>query len=134
MDDTYPLSPDAVPKSMYSIGLGSHEIWFQRCTWCESAQLHYVNLCRVCASDDLTWERSSGRGQVTAIRSAPNKAQYPPALSLIQLDEGPQVAGWVIGESWHELQPGSRVHFNPVDGAVARPVFELTARRTTPRR
>jgi uncharacterized OB-fold protein len=134
MDNNYLLASDALPKFAYSIGLGSHEIWFQRCTWCGSAQLRYVNLCRVCAGEDLSWERSSGLGQVTAIRSTSSKAHYPPVFSLIQLDDGPQVAGWVVGESWHELQPGSRVHFSLNDDATAHPVFELTTRRRTPRR
>ncbi len=134
MGANLPLASDMFPRSVYSTETGSHEIWFQRCTWCNSAQLRHVSLCRVCAGEDLSWERSSGLGQVTAIRSTSSRARFPPALLLIQLDEGPQVAGWVVGESWHELQPGSRVHFSLNDDATARPVFELTTRRKTPRR
>ncbi|MFC1405296.1 MULTISPECIES: Zn-ribbon domain-containing OB-fold protein [Streptacidiphilus] len=117
MDSTHPLAADADP--------GSRELWFQRCVWCNSAQLRHVNLCRVCAGDELTWERSSGSGKVTSVRSTPNRTHYPPAFSLIQLDEGPQVEGWVVGESWHELQSGSRVHCSVNAGPAEHPVFEL---------
>jgi uncharacterized protein len=128
MNDTNPLAPEPAPKTEYPTGLGGQEIRFQRCTWCASAQLRPSTICRVCAGDNLTWERSSGLGKVTPIRSVTQKAQFPPALSLIQLDEGSQVAGWIVGESWHELHPGSRVRISLNDDTSTHPVFELADR------
>jgi uncharacterized OB-fold protein len=100
---------------------------FQRCTWCDSAQPRPALMCRVCRSESFRWEESEGFGQVVhspAIARKPVSVSTP-RLTMIQLDEGPLVDGWILGGPQDQLWPGARVRHTGAEDASGRPVFEL---------
>ena len=126
MNDTPAAFPDSASGSDGAGGRHSGELWFQRCAWCDSAQLRPGTFCRICAGEDLVWEISSGLGTVSLSRTV-TRRMLPPAASVVQLDEGCLIEAWVVGEPSDELRRGSRVRFSlNSDAASALPVFELT--------
>jgi hypothetical protein len=44
---------------------------------------------------------------------------------MVQLDEGPLVDGWILGEPNGHFWRGARVRLSPIDDLSGCPVFEL---------
>lgn len=78
-------------------GLARHELRFQRCAACGTAQTLARYACAHCGSEDLVWERASGTATlhaVTVVSRAPSdayRALAPYTLVIAQLDEGPRL-------------------------------------------
>jgi len=76
-------------------GTVAEELRVQVCAECRHRQLPGGPCCRECLSDQLTWERASGRGSVfsfTVVHKALHPAfaaQVPYVLADIRLEEGP---------------------------------------------
>jgi uncharacterized protein len=79
------------------------ELRIQRCGACSNLQLPGGPCCTTCLSQDLSWERASGRGTVfsfTVVRHAfhPSFAdQVPYVVADVTLAEGPIVTSNVTG-------------------------------------
>lgn len=78
-------------------GLARHELRFQRCTACGTAQTLARYACAHCGSDALAWETARGTATlhaVTVVSRAPSdafRALAPYTLVIAQLDEGPRL-------------------------------------------
>ncbi len=70
-----------------------HELMLQRCGSCGNFVYYPRDRCPQCFSDNLRWERCSGRGKVysyTVVRRASSRsfADAPYVLAIVELDEG----------------------------------------------
>ena len=78
-------------------GLSHHELRFQRCTVCGTAQTVARYACAHCGSETLAWETARGTATlyaVTVVSRAPSdafRALAPYTLVIAQLDEGPRL-------------------------------------------
>ncbi|TDD41095.1 Zn-ribbon domain-containing OB-fold protein [Saccharopolyspora elongata] len=108
----------AAPEAVFRDGLTAGELRFQRCDKCAAAVFQPRVLCPACGSDELGWERSSGRGTVystTAVRGREGMHN----VSLIDLDEGFRMMSRVDDVDADQVVIGTRVGFTTVeqDGA-----------------
>jgi uncharacterized OB-fold protein len=77
-------------------GLAAGELRLPRCIDCNRLFFYPRRCCPYCWSQNLTWERSSGRGRVYAatvvhVPFDPD-VQVPMSVALVDLDEGVRVA------------------------------------------
>ena len=90
-------------------GLARHELRFQRCTACGTAQTLARNACAQCGNETLDWHTARGTATlyaVTVVSRAPSDAfrtLAPYTLVIAQLDEGARLmahaeAGARIGD------------------------------------
>lgn len=76
-------------------GCRKEELRLQRCRACNQLQLPPRRYCASCLSDELDWQRASGRGQVRSytVVSLPASpafaADLPYVVALVRLEEGP---------------------------------------------
>jgi uncharacterized protein len=56
-------SPDGVDKGFYE-GLARNELTVQRCNKCHTFQFGPELICHKCQSEDLGWQKVSGRGRL----------------------------------------------------------------------
>jgi uncharacterized protein len=96
-------------------GTVKEELRVQVCGACGHTQLPGGPCCRECLSQELTWERASGRGIVhsyTVVHRALHPAfaaRVPYVLADIQLDEGPMLTSNVTDAPPHEVSIGTSV-------------------------
>lgn len=119
-------SPLAVP---FWAGCRSGELRYQRCAGCGVANFPPTEHCRHCLSDDLSWQRSGGRGEIYSwtVVHRPVTAEFAPpyAPAIVTLDEGYQMLTNVIGVAPEALAIGLRVRvqFHAVGPDVTLPYF-----------
>ncbi|HEY9238988.1 MAG TPA: OB-fold domain-containing protein [Burkholderiaceae bacterium] len=88
-------------------GLARHELRFQRCAACGTAQTLARYACAHCGSESLAWETARGTATlhaVTVVSRAPSdafRALAPYTLVIAQLDEGPRLMA--------HAEPGVRI-------------------------
>lgn len=73
------------------------ELRFQRCTWCATVVLRTSLLCPACASTDLRWVRSEGRGTVCSAVEVRRKGHRPRMVAVVDLGEGIRMRATVEG-------------------------------------
>jgi len=86
--------------------------------------------CRWCGSDEYTWERGAGRGEVyswsVAYRPVSPAYHAPYAAVIVALDEGYRILSNLVGCDVDEVRDGLRVRvrFHAYDGGITLPLFE----------
>lgn len=110
---TEPLADSAAVTSASALaapfvdGLARHELRFQRCTACGTAQTLARYACAHCGGEALAWEAARGTATlhaVTVVSRAPSdafRALAPYTLVIAQLDEGPRLMA--------HAEPGVRI-------------------------
>jgi hypothetical protein len=84
-------------------GCRAGELRLQRCRACDHVQFPPRRYCSGCLSDDIAWERASGRGLVRSwtLVTLPNSAAFvadlPFVMALIGLEEGPTIMSGIKG-------------------------------------
>jgi uncharacterized protein len=73
-----------------------HELMLQQCQSCKGFIYYPRDRCPHCMSDQLEWQRVSGRGKLysyTIVRRASTRAfaDRPYVLAIVELDEGPRM-------------------------------------------
>lgn len=112
-----------------------HELVLQRCGACNTLRYYPRAVCPECLSDEVRWERMSGRGTVytftiTYQNQAPGfRDELPYVLAYVTLDEGPQMLTNVVGCKPDEVQIGMAVEvtFEDVNEDIAIPRFKPIA-------
>ncbi|MEB4211236.1 Zn-ribbon domain-containing OB-fold protein [Mycobacterium sp. 94-17] len=110
-------------------GCRSHELRYQHCGACGSANFPPTEHCRQCLSDDLRWRRGSGRGEIyswTVVYRPVTPEFVPPyAPAIVTLDEGYQMLTNVVGVAPEDLGVGMRVRveFHATETDVTLPYF-----------
>lgn len=98
--ETLPPKPLPTPDfdtEPFWAALKEHELRLQRCADCDKAYFYPRSLCPHCWSDNVQWERMSGRGTVytyTIVRRAPHRAftdDVPFVIAVVELEEGPRM-------------------------------------------
>jgi uncharacterized OB-fold protein len=78
-----------------------HELQLQRCGACGRYIYYPRDRCPKCFSDQLAWNRVSGRGKLysyTVVRRASSRhfADAPYVLAIVELDEGPRLTTNIV--------------------------------------
>jgi uncharacterized OB-fold protein len=98
------------------------ELLFQRCEACGTPAFPPTTHCRECLSDQLSWERSEGRGSLyswTIVHRPVTPAFTAPyAPAIVTLAEGYQMVTNIVGTTSDQLRLDLpvRVAFHPVGG------------------
>jgi uncharacterized OB-fold protein len=110
-------------------GCRSHELRYQRCAACGLANFPPTEHCRECLSGDISWQQSTGRGEIYSwtVVYRPVTAEFEPpyAPAIVTLDEGYQMLTNVVGVAPEDLDVGMRVRvqFHGVGPNVTLPYF-----------
>jgi uncharacterized protein len=91
-----PLPKPSPTSRPYWEAAKRHELQLQHCGACGAFIYYPRPRCPTCMSDNLTWERVSGRGKLysyTIVRRASTRsfADGPYVLAIVELDEGPRM-------------------------------------------
>lgn len=93
--------PQPTPETQpFWDGCTEGELRLQRCRPCDAFYFPPRLLCPRCLSDDVAWERISGKGTLHTYvinhRAAPG---FEPgyAIAVVQLDEGPRMMTNIVG-------------------------------------
>ena len=113
-----PLPKPSPTSRPYWEAARRHELQLQQCGACKAYIYYPRERCPHCMSDNLEWERVSGRGKLysyTVVRRASSRsfADAPYVLAIVELDEGPRMTTNMIAPRDHEDR-------NAGDGAVRR--------------
>jgi uncharacterized OB-fold protein len=79
-----------------------HELVMPRCRLCDRLFFYPREVCPVCLSAEIDWQRVSGRGRLhsyTVIHQPANpafQADVPYIYALVQLEEGPRLIANVV--------------------------------------
>lgn len=131
-----PYLPRRTPDAeAYWEGTRQGELRYQVCDNCGSIVFHMRAVCPYCLSDELSLERSAGRGSVysfTVVHRPPNPAyagRAPYVLAIVALDEGFHMFTEIVHADPGQVAIGQRVRvvFEPVTPEVVLPKFELEA-------
>jgi uncharacterized OB-fold protein len=106
--------PEPTPESMpFWDGCQREELLFQRCAACARANFVPTTVCRACLSDELHWQRSSGRGAIYSwtVVWRPQTSAFivPYAPIIVDVDEGYQMLSNLVGTTPDAIARGQRV-------------------------
>jgi uncharacterized OB-fold protein len=112
-----------------------HQLVLQRCGACNTLRYYPRAVCPECLSDEVRWEKMSGRGTVytftvTYQNQAPGfREELPYVLAYVTLHEGPQMLTNVVGCKPDEVKIGMPVEvtFEDVNEDIAIPRFKPIA-------
>lgn len=115
-----PLPKPSPTSRPYWEAARRHELQLQHCGACGGYIYYPRPRCPNCMSDNLKWERVSGRGKLysyTVVRRASTRsfADAPYVLAIVELDEGPRMTTNLIAPP-DQLKIGMpvAVHFDDV--------------------
>ncbi|POX42584.1 DNA-binding protein [Streptomyces sp. Ru73] len=118
----------AAPARAYRAGLDRGELRYQRCDACLRTVFPPRVLCPECGAQELSWERSAGRGTVyaaTVVRARDGAR----GVVLVDLDEGFRMMSRVDGTDPADVPIGTTVRFTTADeGGEPVAVFVKEAR------
>ena len=115
-------------------GLMRGELLLQKCASCGRLNMYPRYACPFCQSEQLTWQRSSGRGTLhsfTVLRAgAPNgfETDLPYGLAVVKLEEGVQLLARLLPDAdgaWDGYACDQTVEFAP--SAAMQPRQNLCA-------
>lgn len=94
-------APAATPETQpFWDGTAAGELRLPKCNPCARHYFPPRPFCPTCLSDDITWERVSGRGTLHTYvinhRAAPG-FEAPYAIAVVELAEGPRMMSNVVG-------------------------------------
>lgn len=122
-----PLPTASEMSRPYWEGCARGELLFQRCADCGAATHTPAVLCSNCCSTNLSWERSSGLGEVyswTVVWRPPTPTFVVPyAPAIVTMAEGWHLLTNVIGCEHDAVVVGMEiaVELHPVGGGVVLP-------------
>ena len=123
-------TPDADTQPFWDAAR-EHELLIRRCRGCGSASFYPRPFCPRCWSDDVTWERASGRATlytwsivyVNDLPPFPERVPY--VAAVVDLEEGPRMMTNVVDCDFERLEVGMplEVTYRDETDAVTLPVF-----------
>lgn len=132
VDYKKPLPEITAESRPFWDGCRRHEFLVQRCGECGALQHYPRGVCARCWGTNLEWQRSAGRGRVYTFtvthrtQARGFKDETPYALAWVELEEGVQVLGNLVGCDPARIAVGMpvRVIFEDVTPDVSLPRFE----------
>lgn len=124
----------------YRLAATTGRVHFRRCDACGTAHHPPRHYCPACASAEVTFTPSAGRGSVHSavvahrVFGPPPVAEVPYVAVVVALDEGPRVLGVGRGAPPGGFAIGQRVRIEvePVDDTYAAITVHLDEKRPTP--
>ncbi|HEX3958685.1 MAG TPA: OB-fold domain-containing protein [Trebonia sp.] len=119
-------------------GCSHGELLFQRCQSCADANFEPAPACRSCGSNELAWERSSGRGRLYSwvVIERPQSPHFtvPYACGIVELEEGYRMLAAVAECAAEDLADGLPlvVDFQLTDSGQRLPFFRPPGPGETP--
>ena len=116
-------------------GCRSHRLLIQRCRGCGNVQHYPRAVCATCWSEELTWQKSPGRGSVytfTVVHRTEARGfreEVPYVIAYVELEEGVQLLTNLVGSDPARLSIGMPVEvtFEDVDDQITIPRFKPTS-------
>ncbi len=124
-----PLPHPGSVSAPYWEGCAVGELRFQRCTRCGGATHTPAIMCAHCTATDLTWEVSSGLGEVyswtTVWRPSTPAFEVPYVPLIVAMEEGWHMLADLVGCEHDEVRIGLpvAVEFFPHPGGITLPYF-----------
>lgn len=110
------------------------ELRLQHCGRCGKLSWPVVRACEHCGSDDLTWQRMSGRGKIVSWSTFERdyyggRLPIPWETILVELEEGPLFISNPTDYTWKDISFGMPVRLRFLDcedsaGSFKLPVFD----------
>jgi uncharacterized OB-fold protein len=119
-------------------GCSHGELLFQRCQSCAHANFEPTPACRLCGSNELAWEPSSGRGRLYSwvVIERPQSPHFtvPYACGIVELEEGYRMLATVAECAAEDLADGLPlvVDFQLTDSGQRLPFFRPPRPARTP--
>lgn len=133
MTDAATPEIDAFTRPYWDAAAEGH-LLIRRCGACARAHHYPREFCPYCWSEDVTWERASGRATLytwSVIHRndlPPFGARVPYTAAVVDLAEGPRMMTEVVGCGEAELRIGMELVVGFRGGGVAVPVFRAVLR------
>jgi len=93
----------------------------QRCGSCGTHQFYPRPFCLACSSEDVGWVQASGGGTIYSLTTVQRQIlpTLPPpyVVALVELDKGPRILGWLVGDAPPEIGSAVRVAWTSRDGS-----------------
>ena len=123
-------SPDFETQPFWD-GCRDMKFLIRHCNACGEDHFYPRPFCPRCWSDDVTWQRASGRGTLytySIVRQndlPPFPERVPYVAAIVELDEGPRVMTNVVECEFDALAIGMAVVvvFQPISDDITIPVF-----------
>ena len=112
-----------------------HELMIQRCSKCGAFQFYPRIICSSCASGQIEWVQSAGRGKVVTFTicrvpvAEAYAADVPYVVALIQLQEGPTMMSNIVNCDSDSVFSGMEVEvvFEIWNDEITMPQFQPVA-------
>lgn len=112
-----------------------HTLALPRCRSCGEVHFFPRHICPSCLSEELRWEKVSGKGTIysyTVIRQPANPFFTPDApyvFAIIELDEGPHLVSNMVDCRIEDVSIGAAVEavYDNVTPEVTLPRFRLSS-------
>ncbi|GAA4714923.1 Zn-ribbon domain-containing OB-fold protein [Brevibacillus fulvus] len=118
-------------------GLKRRELWIQKCDACQQAIFYPRLLCPHCFSEQVSWVRATGRGEIysyTVVHRAfgPFAEQTPYVVAIVELEEGVRMMTRIVGDR-ADIAIGKpvMVTFEQIDDELTLPYFALCSSLST---
>ena len=134
MSDARPIAePDNITEPWWD-ATKEDRLLVQRCTSCSHYQHYPRSVCTKCASTNLEYVSSEGRGEIysyTVVHRSPIPAFEPPyVVALIRLAEGPVLLSNIVGIEPDEVRCDMPVEvtWEPLPDGRKLPTFQPSSR------
>jgi hypothetical protein len=112
-------------------GLADKTLMIQQCQDCHKHIFYPRYLCPHCFSENITWKKASGRGEIysyTVVHRAfgPYADETPYVVAIVELEEGVRMMTRIIGDR-EKIAIGKQVEvrFVQLEEDLILPYFEL---------
>lgn len=130
-DYTKPIPAITAQMRPFFEGSKRRDLVIQKCTACGTYRFPARELCSKCLSNESTWEKVSGKGEIFSyslmhqIYHPGFATEVPYAVVLVELEEGPRITSNLVGVPPHEIRIGMpvKVVFEDVSDEVTLPKF-----------
>lgn len=123
-----PFTPRGEEKTFYD-RLVDHELVHQRCEDCRSVVFPLRTICPACSSEELSLQRSAGRGVVYSFtvqhRAVHPSFPVPTTLALADMDEGFRLLASVPEPDGLEVGTPVQVVFDDVEPGLTLLRFQV---------
>lgn len=130
MTDARPIAePDNITEPWWD-ATKEDKLMIQHCSSCDHYQHYPRSVCTKCASPNLEYVRSEGRGEIysfTVVHRSPIPAFEPPyVVALVRLAEGPVLLSNIVGTDPNDVRCDMpvTVTWEPLPDGRKLPMFQ----------
>lgn len=115
----------------YWQGCRARELRLQKCTACQYVQFYPRIMCSQCHHQSLDWIVATGKGEIASFtvvrRGISEDYPAPYVVALIDLEEGPRMMSYIVGDDAGSVTIGDAVtvDFEVWSEEITMPVFRV---------